>query len=74
MKCLGLAVLLALFAIAWLVDEQKLWSVPYWSVPYYSIPKDVVNAYKEAKRDRKGFLISLPPTPPGMRVRTGRLP
>jgi len=27
-----------------------------------------------AKRDRKGVLIPLPPTPPGMRVRTGRLP
>ena len=26
------------------------------------------------KRDRKGVLIPLPPTPPGMRVRTGRLP
>ena len=26
------------------------------------------------KRDRNGVFIPLPPTPPGMRVRTGRLP
>jgi hypothetical protein len=55
------------------------------NVIYKSISK-LLNIYHEQsghqyksmhhapKRDRKGVLIPLPPTPPGMRVRTGRLP
>ena len=54
------------------VDSSKvLWSL--FMFVFISVPA-ITGLLVWPKRDRKGVLIPLPPTPPGMRVRTGRLP